>query len=94
MFSLVVEFVVRMRKWPATPKGEATSSSREKRPRRSPSDEGAQNDWIIVSLESLDLASNDQPALGVCLNEANTPPKEGVLVASPPNVEEVGIGAT
>ena len=44
-------------------------------------------------MESPDLASNDQSALGVFLNEANTPPDEGVLAASPPNVEEVGMGA-
>ena len=44
-------------------------------------------------MESPNLASKDQLALGVCLNEANTPLEEGVLVASPPNVEEVGMGA-
>ena len=44
-------------------------------------------------MESLDLASSDQLALGACLNEANTPLEEGVPVASPPNVEEVGMGA-
>ena len=44
-------------------------------------------------MESLDLASNDQSALGVCLNEANTPLEEGVQAASPSNVEEVGMGA-
>ena len=50
-------------------------------------------DWAIVSVESPDLASNDQLTLGVCLNEANTPLDEGVLDASPPNVEVVGMGA-
>ena len=44
-------------------------------------------------MESLDLASSDQPALGACLNEANTPLEEGVPVVSPPNVEEVRMGA-
>ena len=38
-------------------------------------------------------SSNDQPALGVSVNEANTPLEEGVVVASPPSVEEVGMGA-
>ena len=41
-------------------------------------------------MESPDLASHDQPALGVCLNKTDAPPGEGVLVASPSNVEEVG----
>ena len=93
MFSLATWFAARMLKWSTTLEGEATSSSREKQPRRSPSDGEAQKDWAIVSVESLDLASNDQPALGVCLNKANTPLEEGVPVASPPNVEEVGMGA-
>ena len=44
-------------------------------------------------MESSDLASSDKPALGVCLNEASTPLEEGVLAASPSNVEEVGMGA-
>ena len=44
-------------------------------------------------MESPDLASNDQPALGVFLNEDNTPLEEGVSAASPPNVEEVRMGA-
>ena len=44
MFSLVVEFIARIRKRLATPEGEATSSSGEKRPRWSPSNEGAQKD--------------------------------------------------
>ena len=41
-------------------------------------------------MESPNLASNDQQALGVCLNK-NTPPDEGVLAASPPDAEEVGM---
>ena len=44
-------------------------------------------------MESLDLASSDQSALGACLNEANTPLEEGVPVASPPNVKDFGMGA-
>ena len=42
-------------------------------------------------MESSDLASNDQLALRVCLDEANTPLEEGVPATSPPNVEEVGM---
>ena len=59
MFSLVVGFVARIRKRPTTLEGEATSSFRQKQPRKSPSDEGAQKDWAIVSVDSSDLASND-----------------------------------
>ena len=44
-------------------------------------------------MESYDLASDDQSALGVCLNDTNTPLEEGVPVASPLNVEEVVMGA-
>ena len=42
---------------------------------------------------SPDLASNDQPTLGVCLNEANIPLDGEVLVVSPQNVEEFRMGA-
>ena len=93
MFSLAAGFTTRMHKLPATLEDEATSSSGEKRPRRSPSNEGAQKDWAIISVESPDIASNDQSALGVCLNETDTPLEEGVPIASPSNVEEVGTGA-
>ena len=44
-------------------------------------------------MESPDLASNDQPALGVCLKEANPPSEEGVPATSPQDVEEVRMGA-
>ena len=93
MFSLATRFAAWMCKRSTTLEGEAFSSFGEKRPRRSPSDEGAQKDWAIVSVESPDLASNDQPTLRVCLNEANTPLVKGVPTTSPPNVEEVGMGA-
>ena len=38
------------------------------------------------------MASNDQSALGVCLNEANIPLEGEVSAVSPPSVEEVGMG--
>ena len=44
MFSLAAGFDGQMSKRSATLEGEATFSSGEKRPRRSPSDEGAQKD--------------------------------------------------
>ena len=55
VFSLAAEFAT----WSTTLEGEATSNSREKRPRQSPSDEGAQKDWAVVLAESLNKASND-----------------------------------
>ena len=93
MFSLAVEFAARKRKRSVTFEGADTSSSGEKRPRRSPSYEETQQDGAIVLVGSSDLASNDQPALGVCLNEANIPLEGEVPEVSPLNVEEVGIGA-
>ena len=93
MFSLAAGFSTRRRKQPTTLEGVATSSSGEKRPRRSPLDEEAQKDGAIVLVESLDLASNDQPALGDCPVEANIPLEEEVPIVNPPSVEEVGMGA-
>ena len=48
-----------MRKKLETLEDKAISSSRENRPRRSPSDEGAQKNWAIVSVESPNLAFSD-----------------------------------
>ena len=45
-------------------------------------------------MESPDLASDDQQALGDCPIEANTPLEEGVPTVSPPDVEEVGMDAS
>ena len=42
---------------------------------------------------SLNLASNDQPALGVCLKEANIPLEGEVSAVRSLNVEEVRMGA-
>ena len=76
-----------------TLEGVDTFSFLEKRPWRSPSNEVAQQDRAIFLVGSQDLASNDQSALGVCLNEANIPLEGEVPVVSPPSVEEVGMGA-
>ena len=43
-------------------------------------------------MESSDLAPSVQSALGVCLDEADTPLEEGVPAAGPSNVEKVGTG--
>ena len=93
MFSLATGFAARRCKWSVTLEGADTSSSEEKRPRQSPSDEEAQQDGAIVLARSPDLASNDQLTLGVCLNEANIPLEGEVLAMIPPSVEEVGMGA-
>ena len=52
-------FAALMRKRFVTSEGEATSSLEEKRPGKSPSDEGAQKKWAVVLVESPDQASND-----------------------------------
>ena len=59
MFSLAARFATRRRRRPATLEGVATSSSKEKQPRRFPSNEEAQKGGAIVLVESSDLASND-----------------------------------
>ena len=46
MFSFATRSATRMRKWPVALEGEATSSSRKKRPRRSPLEEGAQEGTV------------------------------------------------
>ena len=93
MFSLAAGFVVRKRKRSMTLEGADASSSGEKRPRWSPAYEEAQQDGAIVLVGSLDLASNDQPYLGVYLNEVNIPLEGEAPVVSPLNVEEVRMGA-
>ena len=87
MFSLAVRFATRRRRRPTTLEGVATSSSREKRPRWSPLDEEAQKDMPIALVESLDLASNKQLALGDCLVEANIPLEGEVPAVNPLSVE-------
>ena len=90
MSSLAVGFATQMRKRATVLEGETTSSSCGKRARQSPPNEGAQKNWAIVSVESPDLTSNDQLALGDLLNEAGMSLEEGVPVGSSPSVEEVG----
>ena len=89
MSNLATEFVARMRKRIASSKDEATSISRGKRSRQFPPNDGAHKDWVIVLVDSPDRASNDQPALTECLNEARASLEEEVQVVSSPNVEEV-----
>ena len=58
------------------------------------SDERPQKDWAIVLVESPNQASDDHPTLGDCPAEANPPSEEGVLAASPLDVEEVRVDAS
>ena len=44
-------------------------------------------------MDSLDRASNDQPALEGAPSEAGAPLEEGILVGGPFNVNEIGQGA-
>ena len=87
MFSLAVRFATRRHRWPTTLEGVATSSSREKRLRRSPLDEEAQKEGPIALVESPNLASNKQLALGDCLVEANIPLEGEVLAVNPLSVQ-------
>ena len=93
MLSLTAGFAARKHKRSMTLEGADTSSSGEKQLRWSPSYEEAQQEGDIVLVGSPDLASNDQSALGVCLNKENMPLEGEVLIVSPSNVEEVGMGA-
>ena len=54
MSKLVTGFSARMCKWVASSKGETTPISDGKRPKLSSLDEGAQKDWVIISMDSLD----------------------------------------
>ena len=49
----------------------------------------AQKDWVVVLVESPDLASDDQPTLGDYPAEANIPLEGEVLAVSTPSVKEV-----
>ena len=93
MSSLAAGFVVQMHKWAMGLEGEATSSFGGKWSKQCLLYEGAQKNWAIVSVDSPHRASNDQPALGDCLNEASVSLEEEVSVVSPLNVEEVEEGA-
>ena len=68
MFSLAIGFTVRMRKRSMTLKGEATSGSEEKRPRRSPLDEGTQKDWGVVFVE-FEIGSTQGLFIQLAVNE-------------------------
>ena len=60
---LAAEFALRVRKQDACSKGEFTPISDGKRPKRSSPNGKAQKDWVIILMDSLDQASNDQPVL-------------------------------
>ena len=90
MSSLVARFTARMRKRVAGSKGETTPRFDGKRSKRSSPDEEAQKEWTIISVDSLDRASNDQPVLEGAPNEVDAPLEEGLLGGVPSNVDEIG----
>ena len=90
MSSLVAGFATHMRKRAAGLEGETIPSSDGKRMKRSSPDEEAQKNWAIISVDSIDQASNDQPVLEGTLNEPGAPLEEGIPTRGPLNVDEIG----
>ena len=90
MSSLAARFATRMRKCASGSKGETTPSSDGKRMKRSSPDEGAQKDWEIILVDSLDRASNDQLVLEGTPNEVGALREEGIPDKGPSNVNEIG----
>ena len=90
MSSLAVGFASQMHKQRASSEGEATSISGGKRSRRPSQNEEAKKDWPTVSVEFHDRASSDQPALEGSPNEAGATLEEGVPIAGPLDVDEIG----
>ena len=58
--------------------------------KRSSPDEDAQKNWAIISVDSLDRESNDQPISEGAPNEASTSLEEGIPIEGPSNVDEIG----
>ena len=90
MPSLATRFATLMRKRAAGPKGETTPSFDGKRMKWSSLDEEARKDWAVISVDSPDRASNDQPVLEGTPNEAGAPLEKGISIRGPSNVEEIG----
>ena len=70
--------------------GETTPRSDGKRSKWSSPDEEAQKNWAVISVDSLDRASNDQSVLEGAPNEACAPLKGGIPIGGPSNVDEIG----
>ena len=90
MSSLAAWFASLMRKWAVGLEGETTPRFDGKRSKRSSPDEEAQKDWAIISVDSLDRASNDQRVLEGSPNEAGAPLEKGIPVGLLSNVDEIG----
>ena len=59
MSSLATGFTAQMRKWAAGLEGKTTPKSDGKRSKQSSPNEEVEKDWIIISVDSSDRASND-----------------------------------
>ena len=92
MSRLAVRFTARMHKWATGSKGESTPISDGKRPKRSSPNEEVQNDSAIISMDSLDRASNDQSVLEGAPSEVGAPLEEEIPTGGPSNVDEIGEG--
>ena len=73
MSSLAIEFATRMLKRVVGSEGETTPKSDGKWSKWSSLNEEAQKDWTIISVDSLDRASNDPPVLEGAPNVSGAP---------------------
>ena len=80
MSNLAVRFATLMRKRASGLEGETTPSYDGKRMKWSSLEEEARKDWTVISVDSLDRASNDKPVLNGTLNEAGAPLEEGIPI--------------
>ena len=94
MSMLAAGFSARMHKRAVGLEGESTPIFDGKRSKCSSLDEQAQKDWAIISIDSLDLAFNDQPVLEGSPSEADAPLEEGIPARGPSNVDVIGEGSS
>ena len=78
MSKLVTKFEAQMRKRAVGSKGETTPISDRKCLKLSSLDEETQKDWVVISVDNPDQASNDQPVLEGTPCEAGAPLEEGI----------------
>ena len=91
MSSLAVGFAAQMRKQTVGSEGEITPMFDGKWSKRSSLHEEAHKLMsAIISVDSLDRASNDQLVLEGAPNEAGTPLEEGIPDGGPSNVKKIG----
>ena len=86
---LAAGFATWVHKQVACLEGEFAPISDGKRPKRSSPNEEDQKDSIIIPVDSLDQASNDQSILEGAPSEAGAPIEEGILTGGPSNIDEI-----